>query len=50
MSGYNADFISSCAGDGPRDLIQFCKYVQKEVSETGTLFFRTIKNAEKNYG
>lgn len=34
----------------PRDLIQFCKYVQKEVNETENLFFRTIKNAEKNYG
>ena len=34
----------------PRDLIQFCKYVQKESEETGTLYFRTIKNAEKSYG
>ncbi|MPM31559.1 hypothetical protein SDC9_78114 [bioreactor metagenome] len=34
----------------PRDLIQFCKYVQKETAETGKLYFRTIKNAEKSYG
>ncbi|NJD01081.1 MAG: hypothetical protein FIA99_00425 [Ruminiclostridium sp.] len=34
----------------PRDLIQFCKYIQKETLETGKLYFRTIKNAEKNYG
>ena len=34
----------------PRDLIQFCKYVQKEASESGDLYFRTIKNAEKSYG
>ena len=34
----------------PRDLIQFCKYIQKEAVETNKLFFRTIKNAEKNYG
>jgi len=34
----------------PRDIIQFCKYVQKEVKETNTLYFRTIKNAEKKYG
>ena len=33
----------------PRDVIQFCKYIQKEVSETGDLYFRTIKNAEKEY-
>lgn len=34
----------------PRDLIPFCKYVQKEASESGDLYFRTIKNAEKSYG
>ena len=34
----------------PRDLIQFCKYVQQEAVDTDTLFFRTIKNAEKDYG
>lgn len=34
----------------PRDLIQFCKFVQKEVIDTNTLYFRTIKNAEKEYG
>lgn len=33
----------------PRDVIQFCKYIQKEVRETGDLYFRTIKNAEKEY-
>lgn len=33
----------------PRDLIQFCKYIQKEVKETNKLYFRTIKNAEKEY-
>lgn len=34
----------------PRDLIQFCKYVKKEVEESNNLYFRTIKNAEKHYG
>ena len=34
----------------PRDVIQFCKYIQKESQETKNLYFRTIKNAEKNYG
>lgn len=34
----------------PRDLIQFCKYVQKEAAESNDLYFRTIKNAEKDYG
>ncbi len=33
----------------PRDLIQFCKYIQKEVKQTDDLYFRTIKNAEKEY-
>ena len=33
----------------PRDLIQFCKYIQKEAKETNALYFRTIKNAEKEY-
>lgn len=33
----------------PRDLIQFCKYIQKEASEVNDLYFRTIKNAEKEY-
>lgn len=34
----------------PRDLIQFCKCIQKEAKETNSLYFRTIKDAEKNYG
>ena len=34
----------------PRDLIQFCKFVQDEAINTNDLYFRTIKNAEKNYG
>lgn len=33
----------------PRDLIQFCKYVQKETKESNDLYFRTIKNGEKDY-
>ena len=33
----------------PRDLIQFCKCIQKECIETNQLNFRTIKNAEKKY-
>lgn len=33
----------------PKDLIQLCKYIQKECSESDTLYFRTIKNAEKKY-
>ena len=36
----------------PRDIIQFCKYIQKEVSETidiRKINFRNIKNAEKSY-
>lgn len=34
----------------PRDLIQFCKCVQREVIDSDNLYFRTIKNAEKEYG
>lgn len=34
----------------PRDLIQFCKCIQKEARETGRLYYRTIKDAEKEYG
>lgn len=34
----------------PRDLIQFCKCIQKQAIDTTTLYFRTIKDAEKNYG
>lgn len=33
----------------PRDFIQFCKYIQEECCSTNTLYFRTIKNAEKKY-
>jgi len=33
----------------PRDIIQFCKYIQEEVNDTNKLYFRTIKNAEKKY-
>lgn len=33
----------------PRDLIQFCKCVQNAIDESGDLYFRTIKNAEKDY-
>lgn len=34
----------------PRDLIQFCKYIQKQTEKTGKLYFKTVKNAEKEYG
>lgn len=34
----------------PRDLIQFCKKIQKEAIDTDDLYFRTIKNAEKEFG
>lgn len=34
----------------PRDIIQFCKCIQKEVSRTEKLYFRTIKDAEKAFG
>lgn len=34
----------------PRDVIQFCKYIQKEVVKTDKLYFRTIKDAEKQFG
>ncbi len=36
----------------PRDLVQFCKYIQKEVCETSgceKITFRNVKNAEKKY-
>lgn len=33
----------------PRDLVQFCKYVQKEVKESNRFDFRTILNGEKEY-
>lgn len=33
----------------PRDVIKFCKCIQKEVIDTNQLYFRTIKNAEKQY-
>ncbi|MBR2876234.1 MAG: hypothetical protein IKC01_03780 [Clostridia bacterium] len=33
----------------PRDFIQFCKYIQEECISTNTLYFRTIKNAEKRF-
>lgn len=33
----------------PRDLVQFCKYIQTEVKETNKLELRTILNAEKKY-
>ncbi len=34
----------------PRDVIQFCKYIQQEVIKTNKLYFRTIKDAEKRFG
>jgi hypothetical protein len=33
----------------PRDIVQFCKYIQKEVKDTDQLDYRTIFNAEKKY-
>lgn len=33
----------------PRDVVQFCKYIQSEIKETNKLDFRTILNAEKKY-
>lgn len=33
----------------PRDLIKFCKCIQTEVTTSGYLNFRTIKDAEKKY-
>ena len=33
----------------PRDIVQFCKYIQNEVKETDQLDYRTIFNAEKKY-
>lgn len=34
----------------PRDVIQFCKFIQQEVCKTNKLYFRTIKDAEKRFG
>ncbi|MFB3919571.1 MAG: P-loop ATPase, Sll1717 family [Candidatus Velamenicoccus archaeovorus] len=33
----------------PRDVVQFCKKIQAEVKKTDTLYYRTIKDAEKEY-
>lgn len=33
----------------PRDIVQFCKYIQREVKESDQLDYRTIFNAEKKY-
>lgn len=33
----------------PRDIVQFCKYIQKEVKDSNQLDYRTIFNAEKKY-
>ncbi len=33
----------------PRDVVQFCIKIQDEVNKTGKLYFRTIRNAEKEY-
>jgi len=33
----------------PRDVIQFCKKIQEEVKSTSQLYYRTIKDAEKEY-
>jgi hypothetical protein len=33
----------------PRDLVQFCKYIQKEVKTTKEFDYRSIFNAEKEY-
>ena len=33
----------------PRDLVQFCKFIQQQTRETGKLYYRTIKDAEKEY-
>ena len=33
----------------PRDVVQFCKYIQNEVKDTDQLDYRTIFNAEKKY-
>ena len=33
----------------PRDLIQFCKFIQEEVRSSGYLYYGTIKEAEKHY-
>jgi len=33
----------------PRDIVQFCKYIQSEIKETDQLDYRTIFNAEKKY-
>ncbi|MDR2908918.1 MAG: hypothetical protein LBU86_03440 [Oscillospiraceae bacterium] len=33
----------------PRDLVQFCKYIQAEARDSRQLYFRTILNAEKKY-
>ncbi|MDR6777036.1 MULTISPECIES: P-loop ATPase, Sll1717 family [Paenibacillus] len=33
----------------PRDVVQFCLKIQEQVKNTNELYFRTIKNAEKEY-
>jgi hypothetical protein len=33
----------------PRDVIQFCIKIQDECNSTNTLFFRTVRNAEKEF-
>lgn len=33
----------------PRDVVQFCKKIQSESLSSGELYYRTIKNAEREY-
>ena len=33
----------------PRDVIQFCKKIQEEIIQTNSVYFRSIKNAERAY-
>lgn len=33
----------------PRDVIQFCKKIQEEIINTKRIYFRSVKNAEKEY-
>ena len=33
----------------PRDIVQFCKYIQREVKDSDQLDYRTFFNAEKRY-
>lgn len=33
----------------PRDVIQFCKKIQEEIIRTNTVYFRSVRNAERAY-